>query len=63
LDAVGDDQMGVQQRIALPGCPVVEPDCQQAVSGHVLDTVVSAAGADVLVQVANRFGQPGMMGG
>ena len=63
LDPVGDDQMGVQQRIALPGRPVVEPDRQQPLSGHMLDTTMAAAGPQVLVQVADRLGQPGVMGG
>jgi hypothetical protein len=62
LDPVGDDQMGVQQRVAFSGCPVVEPDRQQALSGHVLDTAMAAAGPQVLVQVADRLGQPSMMG-
>jgi hypothetical protein len=63
LDAVGHDQMGVQQRIAFSGGPTVEPDRQQPLSGHVLDTTVAAAGPKVLVQVADRLGQPSMMGG
>jgi single-strand DNA-binding protein len=62
LDAVGDDQMGMQKRIAVPGCPVVEADRQQPLTGHVLDTTVATAGPQMLVQVADRFGQPGMMG-
>jgi hypothetical protein len=62
LHAVGDDQMGVQQRITLARCPVVEPDRQQPLSGHVLDTPVATAGAQVLVQVGDRLGQPSMMG-
>jgi hypothetical protein len=63
LDAVGHHQMGMQQRIALAGCPVVEPDRQHPLSGHVLDTAMAAAGPKVLVQVGDRLGQPGMMGG
>jgi hypothetical protein len=63
LDPVGDDQVGVQQRIAFPGCPVVEADRQHPASGHVLDTAVTPAGAQVLVQVGDRLGQPGVMGG
>jgi hypothetical protein len=43
LDAVGHHQMGVQQRVALPGGPVVEPDRQQPLAGHVLDTAMTAA--------------------
>jgi hypothetical protein len=42
---------------------VVEPDRQQALSGHVLDTTVSAAGPHMLIQICDRFGQPGVMGG
>jgi len=53
--------MSVQKRIALAGRPVVEPDGQDPLSGHVLDTTVAAAGAQVLVQVADRLGQPSMM--
>jgi hypothetical protein len=58
LDPVGDDQVGVQQRITLSGGPVVEPDPQQPPSGHMLDTAMAPAGAQVLVQVADRLGQP-----
>jgi hypothetical protein len=50
--------MGMQKRIALSGRPVVEPDRQHSLSGHVLDTAVAAAGPQVLVQVADRLGQP-----
>jgi hypothetical protein len=53
--------MGVQQRITLPGGPVIEADGQQPLSGHVLDTTVAAAGAQVLVQVGDRLRQPSMM--
>jgi hypothetical protein len=63
LDAVGDDQMGMQQRVAFSGRPVVEPDGQQPLSGHMVDTTVAAARPQVLIQVADRFGQPGVMGG
>jgi hypothetical protein len=63
LDPVGHHQMGVQQRIALPGRPVVEADRQHPPAVHMLDTAVAAAGAQVLVQVADRLGQPGVMGG
>jgi hypothetical protein len=62
LDAVGDDQVGVQQRIAFSGRPVVEPNGQQPLSGHMLDTAVAAAGPQVSVQVADRLGQAGVMG-
>ena len=41
---------------------MVEPDRQHALSGHVLDTAVAAAGPKVLIQVPDRLGQPGMMG-
>jgi hypothetical protein len=50
--------VGVQQWVARLGCPVVEADRQQPLSGHVLDTAVAAAGAQVLVQVADRLGTP-----
>ena len=63
LDPVGHHQMGVQQRIALPGCPVVEPDRQQPLSGHVLDTTMASPGSQVFVQVGDRLGQSSMMGG
>jgi hypothetical protein len=42
---------------------VVEPDRHQPLAGHVLVAAVAAAGPQVLVQVADRLGQPGMMGG
>jgi hypothetical protein len=42
---------------------VVEPDRQHPVSGHVLDTAMSAAGPQVLVQVGDRLRQPSVMGG
>jgi hypothetical protein len=61
LDAVGDDQVSVQQRVALSGCPVVEPDGQYSLAGHALDTAMSAAGPQVLIQVTDRLGQPSMM--
>jgi hypothetical protein len=53
--------VGVQQRVTLSGRPVVEPDRQQSLSVHMLDTTVAAAGARVLVQVGDRLGQPSMM--
>jgi hypothetical protein len=60
LDTVGDDQMGVQQRVSLPGCPVVKADRQHALTVHVLDTAMAAAGpqvvVQVVVQVGDRFG-------
>jgi hypothetical protein len=61
LDPVGHHQMGVQQRIALPGRPVVVAHRQHPLSGHVLDTAMAAAGAHMLVQIADRLGQPSMM--
>jgi hypothetical protein len=56
LDAVGDDQMGVQQRVAFSGGPVVEGDRQQPLAGHLLDTAMATAGSKVSVQVAGRLG-------
>ena len=41
----------MQQRVAFSGRPVVEPNGQQPLSGHVLDTAVAAAGPQVLVWV------------
>jgi hypothetical protein len=38
-------------------------DRQQSLAGHMLDTTVAAAGAQVLVQVADRLDQPSMMRG
>jgi hypothetical protein len=35
---------------------VVEPDRQQPLAGHMLDTAVAAAGAQVLVEVPDRLG-------
>jgi hypothetical protein len=54
--------MGVQQRIALAGRAVVEPDRQQSLAGHVLDTTMAAAGAQVLIQVAHRLSDTDVMG-
>jgi hypothetical protein len=61
LDAVGDDQVGVQQRVAFSGRPVVEADRQKPLSGHVLVSGVAATGAQVSVQVGDRLGKAGMM--
>jgi len=61
LDAVGDDQVGVQRRVTFARCPVVEPDRQQPLSGHVLDTAMATAGPQMLVQVGDGLGQPGVM--
>jgi hypothetical protein len=55
LDPVGDDQMGVQQRIALAAGAMVEAHRQQPLSGHVLDTIVAASGPQVSVQVRDRL--------
>jgi hypothetical protein len=54
--------MGVQQRVAFSGRPVVIADRQHSLSGHVLDTAVAAAGPQVSVQVGDRLSQPGVMG-
>jgi hypothetical protein len=54
--------MGVQQWIALAGRAVVEPDRQQPLSGHVLDTAVAAAGPKMLVQVGDRLADTGVVG-
>jgi hypothetical protein len=63
LDAVGDDQVRMEQGVAFSGRPVVEPDRQHSLAGHVLDTAVTPAGPQVLVQVADRLGQASVMGG
>ena len=42
---------------------MVEPDRQQPLAGHMLDTAMATASAQVLVDVADRFGQSGVMGG
>jgi hypothetical protein len=42
---------------------VVEADRQDPPAGHVLDPAMAAAGPKVLVQVADRLGQPDVMGG
>jgi hypothetical protein len=51
----------VQQRIAFSGCPVVKPDRQHSPTGQMLDTAMAATGAQMLVQVGDLLGQPGMM--
>src|SRR5215216_140741 len=38
------------------------PTAQEPLSGHVLDTAVATTGPEVSVQVADRLGQPSMMG-
>jgi hypothetical protein len=63
LDAVGHDQVGVQQRVALPAGTVVEPHRQQPLSGHVLDTAVATPSPKVSVQVGDRLRHAGVMGG
>jgi hypothetical protein len=63
LDTVGDNQVRMEQGITLPGRPVVEPDRQHPLSGHVLVSAVAAAGPQVSVQVPDRLGQPRMVGG
>jgi hypothetical protein len=40
---------------------MVEPDGQQPLSGHLLDTAVAPAGTHMPVQVGHRLGQPSMM--
>jgi hypothetical protein len=41
---------------------MVEADRQHPLAGHVLYTAMTAAGAQVSVQVGDRLGQPSMMG-
>jgi hypothetical protein len=41
---------------------MVEPHREQPVSGHVLDTAVATTGPQVLVQIRDGLGQPGVMG-
>jgi hypothetical protein len=63
LDPVGHHhQVGVQQRIPLPGCPLVEPHRQQPLSGHMLVSAVATASAQMSVQIGNRLGHPRMVG-
>jgi hypothetical protein len=52
----------MQQRVAVSGGPVVEADREQPLAGHVLVSAMAAAGAQVLVQIGHRLGQPTMMG-
>jgi hypothetical protein len=42
---------------------MIKPNGQQPLAGHVLDTTVATAGPQVLVQVADRLGQPSVMSG
>ena len=37
---------------------MVEPDRQQPLAGHVLDTAMAAAGPQMVVQVGHGLGQP-----
>jgi hypothetical protein len=60
-DPVGDDQVGVQQRVAFSGRPVVEPHGHQTLAVHVLDTAMATTSPHMLVQVSDRLGQPGMV--
>jgi hypothetical protein len=41
---------------------VIEPNGQQPLSGHVLDTTVATSSSKVLVQVGDRLGHAGVMG-
>jgi hypothetical protein len=63
LNPISNDQVGVHQRIAFSGRPVVEPHRQQPLSVHALDTAMSATGPKMLVQVADRLRQASVMGG
>jgi hypothetical protein len=40
---------------------MVKPDRQHSLSGHMLDTAVSAAGSHMLIQIGDRLGQPSVM--
>jgi hypothetical protein len=62
LDAVGDHQVGVQQRVALPRRPMVEPHRQHTLSGHVLDAAVATPSPKVSVQVGHRLPDTGVVG-
>ena len=42
---------------------MVEPHRQQPLSGHVLKSAMATTGPQLLIQVAGRLGQPGVMGG
>ena len=42
---------------------MVEPDRQQSLSVHMLDTTVAAAGAQVSAQVGDRLGDTSVMRG
>jgi hypothetical protein len=44
LGPVGHHQVGVQQRVTLPGRPMVEPNGEQPLSGHVLVSTVTTPG-------------------
>jgi hypothetical protein len=55
--------MGVQQRVTLSGRPVVEPDRQHPLSGHVVVSAVTTPRPKVSVQVGDRLADTGVMGG
>jgi hypothetical protein len=52
----------MQQRVTLPGRPVVEPDRQHSLSGHVLDTAMATTGPQVLVQVGDGLTDANVVG-
>jgi hypothetical protein len=62
MDAVGDNQMRMEQGVAFSGRPVIKSNGQQPLSGHVLDTTVATSSSKVLVQVGDRLGHAGVMG-
>jgi hypothetical protein len=55
--------MGVQQRVTLPGCPVIEPDGQHPPTVDMLDTAMAAAGPKMSVQVGDRLPDTSVMRG
>jgi hypothetical protein len=60
---IGDDQMGVQQRVARPGGAVREPHRQQALALHMLGPMPPGARADLLVKVGDRRANARLMRG
>jgi hypothetical protein len=54
LDAIGDDHMGVRQRIALTRGAVIEPHYQQASAAHLVMPTMPTARAHLAVQVGDR---------
>ena len=62
LDPVGHHQVGVQQRIPLPGRAVVEPDRQQPLSAHMLDTTMATTGAQMLIQIGDCLADADVVG-